>query len=70
MKTKTVIGLLKAVFIALILVCLMQTTFALFGGQKAALSASLFSLQIPLELTDEAAVRSLGLYVLACALPL
>jgi hypothetical protein len=70
MRPKTVIGLLKAVFIALILVCLMQTAFALFGGQKAALSASLFSLQIPLKLTDEAAVRSLALYVLTCALPL
>lgn len=70
MKTKNVIGLLKAVFVALIIICLMQTVFTLVGGQKAALSASLFSLQIPLELTDEAAIRSLGLYVLACALPL
>jgi hypothetical protein len=69
MKTKTVIGLLKAAFVALILICLMQTAFTLAGGQKATLSTSLFSLQIPLELTDEAAVRSIGLYVLACALP-
>jgi hypothetical protein len=70
MRPKTVIGLLKAVFVAVILICLMQTVFTLAGGQKATVSASLFSLQFPLELTDEAAVRSLGLYVLACALPL
>lgn len=70
MKAKTVIGLLKAVFVALVLLVVMQIVFALLKGPSVTFTASLFSLQIPLELTDELAIRSLGVYVLVSALPL
>ncbi|MDP4121346.1 MAG: DUF2975 domain-containing protein [Bacillota bacterium] len=70
MNAKKTIILLKILFVAVILVGIMQSVFSLFPQIPNRVQTYLFALRLPVEMSDPSQLKTLCTYILICALPI